>query len=79
MIQRYQDAMVICLWAGCLDIFSTFPCNLRWKEIQHFLDLFPGKKAKDYPDVVDRVFHIKLKELMDKVNDGKLFGRVNAG
>ena len=79
MIQQYQDSMAICRWAGCPYIFLTFMCNPRWKEIQHFLDLFPGQKAEDRPDVVDRVFHIKLKELMDEIKDRKLFGRVIAG
>jgi len=26
MVQNYQDAMAICKWAHCLDVFVTFTC-----------------------------------------------------
>jgi hypothetical protein len=34
MVQNYQDAMVICRWAGCPDAFVTFTCNPQWFEIK---------------------------------------------
>ncbi len=27
MVQNYQDAMAICRWAGCPNVFVTFTCN----------------------------------------------------
>jgi hypothetical protein len=27
MVQNYQDAMAICRWACCSDVFVTFTCN----------------------------------------------------
>ncbi len=37
MVQNYQDAMVICRWAGCPDAFVTFTCNPQWLEIKRAL------------------------------------------
>jgi hypothetical protein len=37
MVQNYQDAMVICRWAGCSDVFVTFICNPQWLEIKRAL------------------------------------------
>jgi hypothetical protein len=39
MVQNYQDAMVICRWAGCLNAFVTFTCNPQWFEIKRALPL----------------------------------------
>lgn len=47
--------------------FLTFMYSLRWQEIQHYLCLFPKQKDKDRPDVVARVFQIKLIELMKEI------------
>lgn len=79
MIQQYQDAMAICRWAGCPDIFLTFTSNPKWIEIQHFIDLIPGQKIEDRPDIIARVFHIKLDQLMEEIKKGKVFGKVLAG
>jgi hypothetical protein len=61
MVQNYQDAMAICKWAGCPDAFVTFTYNPQWLEIKPAL-LF-GQQPQDRPDLVTRVFKIKLKEL----------------
>jgi hypothetical protein len=62
--QYYQDAMAICRWAGYPDLFLTFTCNPKWPEIQYMLDHLPGQKPEDRPDIYNRVFHIKLHELI---------------
>ena len=51
----------------------------KWKEIQYFLEMIPGQKAEDRPDIVVRVFKIKLDQLMKDLMHGKHFGRVRAG
>ncbi|CAL4998052.1 unnamed protein product [Urochloa decumbens] len=76
--QNYQDAMAICRWAGYPDLFITFTCNSKWPEIQHMLDLIPGQKPEDRPDIVDRVFELKLKELMNDIKIEKWFGQTIA-
>ena len=65
MVQNYQDAMAICRYYGCPDLFLTFTCNPKWPEIQKCLELIPGQKPEDRPDIVARVFKIKLDELMN--------------
>ncbi|XP_075665209.1 uncharacterized protein LOC142634842 [Castanea sativa] len=64
MIENYQDAMAICRRAGYPDLFITFTCNTKWPEIDLFLSRKPGQKVEDRPDVIARVFKIKLDQLL---------------
>ncbi|OMO89364.1 DNA helicase PIF1, ATP-dependent [Corchorus olitorius] len=61
MFQNYQDAMAICRVHGYPTLFITFTSNPKWSEIQEALDLIPGQKVEDKPDLVVRVFRLKLK------------------
>jgi len=45
MVQNYQDAMAICRWVGCPDVFVTFTCNPQWLEIKRALPL--GQQPQD--------------------------------
>ncbi|XP_075640552.1 uncharacterized protein LOC142612333 [Castanea sativa] len=78
MVQNYQDAMAICRWAGYLDLFLTFTCNPKWPEINHSLEFIGGLKYEDRPDIVARVFKIKLDELLHDLRHKSHFGRVIA-
>ena len=51
-------------------------CNPKWREIQE--NLQPGQNDSDRPDLVSRVFHLKLKELLIDINDRELLGKVDA-
>jgi hypothetical protein len=64
MIENYQDAMAICRWAGYPDLFITFTCNAKWPEIESFLSMNPGQKPEDRPDILGRVFKIKLDQVL---------------
>ena len=77
MIQNYQDAMAICRWAGYPDLFITFTCNPKWPEIQRFINNL-GLNADDRPDIICRVFKMKLDQLIRDVKEGKRFRRVIA-
>ncbi len=77
MVQNYQDAMVICRWAGCPDVFVTFTCNPQWLEIKRVLPF--GQQPQDRPDLVTRVFKIKLKELINDIHKKHILGRMIAG
>jgi hypothetical protein len=66
MVRNYQDAMAIYRWAGCPDAFITFTCNPQWPEIKRALPL--GQRPQDRPDLVTRVFKIKLKELINDIH-----------
>lgn len=77
-MQNYQDAMAICKWAGYPDIFITFTCNPKWPELTRYVN-YRGLKPEDRPDIIARVFKMKLKQLMDDVNSGQIFGPIKAG
>ncbi|KAL6521907.1 hypothetical protein OROMI_031784 [Orobanche minor] len=77
MIQNYQDAMAICRWAGYPDLFITFTCNAKWPEITRFLEK-RKLKPEDRPDIVCRVFKMKLDELMNDIQRKNIFGEVKA-
>jgi hypothetical protein len=63
MMQAYQDAMAIVRALGIPDVFLTFTCNPNWPEIQ--LELHEGQTAADRPDLVTRVFQMKMKALLN--------------
>ena len=79
MVQNYQDAMAICRFMGPPDLFITFTCNSNWPEISKGISLIPDQKVVDRPDIVARVFHIKLDQLMNDLTHGQHFGKVMAG
>ncbi|KAG6672053.1 hypothetical protein I3842_16G038000 [Carya illinoinensis] len=73
--QESEDAMAICWWAGYPDVFLTFTCNAKWIEIESFLSKNPRKKVEDQPDIVTRVFKIKLDQLLHDLKHGQNFRR----
>ncbi|XP_073017823.1 uncharacterized protein [Primulina eburnea] len=78
MIQNYQDAMAICKWAGYPDLFITFTCNPKWPEIVRFVE-GRGLKPEDRPDIVCKIFKIKIDALIKDLRKNKIFGNVKAG
>jgi len=58
MMQHYQDIIAICRAMGPPDFFVTFTCNPSWPEITN--ELLPGQRSEDCPDLITRVFKIKL-------------------
>ena len=76
MYQKYQDAMTIVTKHGKPDIFLTMTANPKWPEIQE--NLLPHQNASDRPDIVSRVFTLKLKELLDDLLERHVLGHVTA-
>ena len=74
MQQLYQDSMAIVRKIGKPDLFVTFTCNPKWQEITDAL--LPGQQAKDRPDLIARVFNLKLKALMDDLLKNQVLGKV---
>ncbi len=70
MGQLYQDAMARVRKFGKSDLFVTFTCNPKWKEITNFL--FSRQIAKDRPELVTRVFNLKLDALLKDIKYGVL-------
>ncbi len=78
MQQNYQDAMVMVAKFGKPDLFITFTCNPKWKEITENLKY--NETALDRPDLVATVFNLKLKQLMNDLtcDKGGVLGKVIA-
>uniref|UniRef100_A0A803PIG5 ATP-dependent DNA helicase n=1 Tax=Cannabis sativa TaxID=3483 RepID=A0A803PIG5_CANSA len=76
--QNYQDAMVICKWAGYPDLFLTFTCNPKWPELQDMLNLIGQKDDENRVDIICRVFYIKLYQLMQDLKREQPFGKIIA-
>jgi hypothetical protein len=72
MVQLYQDAMAICRSFGLPSYFITFTCNPNWPEIQ--AELLPRQIATDRPDLVTRVFRMKLSVLIKDLMKDEVFG-----
>ncbi|XP_077199856.1 uncharacterized protein LOC143840327 isoform X2 [Paroedura picta] len=70
-MQNYQDAMAIVREYSKPDLFITMTCNPQWPEIQENLD---GQQAENRPDIVARVFHLKLTSLLDDLMRRHIFG-----
>jgi hypothetical protein len=91
MFQLYQNSMAICRWAGGHpDIFATMTANPNWPEIQEALLEYqaddsgdpdrPSKHqtAADRPDIVARVFKIKLDAFINDLTKHFHLGQVSA-
>jgi hypothetical protein len=78
MFNNSQDAMAICKTFGYPDLFITITCNSNWREIQEFVSI-RGLRASDRPDIVCRIFKMKLDQLMRDLKKDEMFGNVDAG
>lgn len=74
MHQNFLDAMAIMNRAGKPEYFITFTCNPNDNDIQKCL--LQDQTASDRPDIVARVFYLKVKKLLEEIIDGNLFGLV---
>jgi len=70
--------MTICAWVGYPNLFITFTCNHKWPELVDFLKEH-NLKPEDRPDLVSRVFKIKLTQLIKDIKKGSIFGKVKSG
>ena len=51
-------------------------CNPAWPEVTRAL--LPGQRPEDRPDLLARVFQMKLKSLLTDLGKGGIFGRTMA-
>lgn len=79
MQQNFQDALAVCRAVGHPDIFLTMTCNPLWDEIAQMMKLLPGCCPQDSPDVIARVFHLKLQQLLDDIQKKNYFGTCIGG
>ncbi|CAB4477605.1 unnamed protein product [Rhizophagus irregularis] len=76
MQQLYQDFMSIVREFGKPDLFVTVTCNPNWPEITN--ELLPNQQASDRPDLVTRVFKLKLKSITHDLFIKGVLGKVIA-
>ncbi|XP_030060875.1 uncharacterized protein LOC115471313 [Microcaecilia unicolor] len=72
MHQNYKDAMAIVRKYGKPDLFITMTCNPRWEEITE--NLQKGQTPEFRPDLLARVFHLKLKQLLHDICKEHILG-----
>ncbi|XP_065664462.1 uncharacterized protein LOC136086119 [Hydra vulgaris] len=70
----FEDAVAIIKKYGKPDLFITFTCNPKWREITEYL--YPGQTANDRPDLVIRVFKLKLNNLLNDIFRYSVLGKV---
>ncbi|GBM79861.1 hypothetical protein AVEN_40381-1 [Araneus ventricosus] len=76
MQQNYQDAMAMVRKFGKPNLFLTFTCNPSWSEILNSME--GVQRPEDRPDIIVRVFNMKLKELLEDICKHGIFGTVLA-
>ncbi|XP_074346354.1 uncharacterized protein LOC141685131 [Apium graveolens] len=79
MNQYFKDAMAICRTLGHPSLFLTMTTNTKWPQIQKMLKFLPGVDVVDAPDVVARVFKMKVDQLLDQIKNKNCFGRCIGG
>ncbi|KAE8244021.1 hypothetical protein A4X13_0g6849 [Tilletia indica] len=73
--QKFHDAMALVRTFRRPDLFLTMTCSPKWPEIQAALN--EGQKASDRPDIVARVFHLKLKHVINLLYREQVMGRAD--
>jgi len=73
MTHCFQDSMAIVRDKGKPDIFTTFTCNPKWPEISNEIEEF--HKAHDRPDIIVKVFNIKLKAYLKCITKKNIYGQ----
>eukprot|EP01022_Parablepharisma_sp_SALTPOND_P030442 TRINITY_DN7629_c1_g2_i1.p1 TRINITY_DN7629_c1_g2~~TRINITY_DN7629_c1_g2_i1.p1 ORF type:complete len:1733 (+),score=72.80 TRINITY_DN7629_c1_g2_i1:935-6133(+) len=74
MCQLYQDAMCLVRSLSHPDLFITFTCNPGWSEIVTELKYDPSPFNR--PDIIARVFKLKLKQFMEDLTKNYILGKV---
>ncbi|XP_074346671.1 uncharacterized protein LOC141685451 [Apium graveolens] len=73
--QYFKDFLAICRAIGHPSLFLTMTCNSKWSEIQEILKLLSNVDPVDAPDIVSRVFKLKLDQLLDLIKKENFFGK----
>ena len=62
--------MAISKSIGYPELFITFTCNPKWSK---------GVKSEDRPDILSRIFKMKLDQLIKDLKMGNIFGKSTGG
>ena len=75
MHEYCQDGMTYMRSYGKPDVFLTMTCNPKWPEIQ--AELLEGQTPQVRHNLLARVFHLMLRQLIDVISKGTIFGEIN--
>ncbi|XP_076031041.1 uncharacterized protein LOC143019228 [Oratosquilla oratoria] len=80
MKERQQDALAYVTYFGSPDYFITFTMNPNWIELREAMDKTGSfdTQTNERPDLVSRVFKLKVDSLMEDLTHKHIFGRVRA-
>ena len=70
MYKHYLDALAICREFRKFDFFITITGNPKWSGVVD--NIFPGQTSHDRPDIMNRVFHEVLTNLIEDLKNGVL-------
>lgn len=79
MQQNFQDSLAVCKEYGHPDLFITFTCNPKWVEILDAVNYAGSQDASVRPNIVARVFKMKLDAMIADFTQDSVLGRVLAG
>lgn len=69
LVQKYLDAMAMVRKFRKSDLIITFTCNASWSEINTSINSY--ETANNRPDIVVRVFHVKVEHLLKIIRKKK--------
>jgi hypothetical protein len=77
-LQQYQDAMARVRTFGKPSLFITMTCNPKWPEFKASMPDWQQRISNpmERPDLVARVFELKVKELIKLLIKDEIFGKV---
>ncbi|XP_076045864.1 uncharacterized protein LOC143028110 [Oratosquilla oratoria] len=81
MKERQQDALAYVTYYGSPDYFITFTVNPKCLELREAMNDTGSASTRclgDRPDLVSRIFKLKVDSLMKDLTHGKIFGQVKA-
>ena len=78
MYKHYQDALAICKVHGKPQYFITFTCNVKWPEYRRYMDAIGQRDIQNRPDIIARIFKIKVHAFINFLKEDKTFGDVSA-
>ncbi|XP_074356531.1 uncharacterized protein LOC141696265 [Apium graveolens] len=73
MQQNFQDALAVCRSIEHPDIFLTMTTNPLWDEIIQMMKHIPLCSPQNSPDVIARVFRLKLDQIVEDIKKKNYF------
>ena len=73
---KYLDGMALVRKFGKPHLLLTITANPKWPEV--VASLHQGEDSKDRPDIIERVFEMKFRSLLNDITDNHVLGKPKA-